>query len=476
MIVIVLVAVDATVVSTAMPHIVSEIGGVGGYAWVFSAYLIAQTVTIPIYGKLSDVRGRRAMILISLACFVGGSALCGFSQSMDQLIAFRVVQGIGAGGLLPLVQATVADLIPPADRGRYQGLLAGAFGSASVAGPVVGGLIVDHASWRWIFFLNLPIGTAAAAVTAVTMPPSRPRSARRRSVDWLGAWLLMTGVTALLLALIWVGDAAAGTRADAAFAIAAVTLAWFAVHERSTADPILPFSALKSGPVTISCIGYLVLGMCTFGAIAYLPLFAQGVIGVSAASAGAVLTPFMLGIVASAFTTGQVVARTGQYRAITIAGTAVFVTGLMLLWRMGLNATPFVAARNMFICGIGAGVLNPILTLTAQNAVPNRIVGATTAFINFCRAMGSSLGASLFGLLVASRLPSVARGGALDHQLPLSGRIGLIGALRPAFGMAAMVSIVLLVVITLGLKQVPLRQSVTDESEGPLSLAPTLEQ
>ena len=287
MVTLLLAALDQTIVSTALPRIVSDLGGLTQYSWVFTAYLLATTVTVPIYGKLGDVYGRRPLFIIAICIFLLGSALCGIAQGMTQLVIFRAVQGVGAGGLIPLALAVIGNLVPPRDRGRYQGLIGAVFGAASIIGPAIGGFIVDNTTWRWIFYVNLPVGGLALIVIWITMP--RRRDVRPRSIDWLGASVLALGTTSLLLGLVWGGRQYAWTSAPvvATLAAAAVLLVVFGVWERRVVEPILPFDVLRN-PIVLSsilCMG--LIGMAMFGTIAYVPLFVQGVIGTSATSTGA---------------------------------------------------------------------------------------------------------------------------------------------------------------------------------------------
>jgi EmrB/QacA subfamily drug resistance transporter len=463
MIVVLLAALDQTIIATALPHVVSDIGGLGNYAWVFGAYLLAQTATIPIYGKLGDIHGRRTMMLIAISVFLIGSILCGAAKTMPELIAFRAVQGVGAGGLMPLVQTTIADIIPPRDRGRYIGLVGGAFGSAAIAGPVLGGLIVDHTSWRWIFYLNVPIGLAALVVTATTLP--KLSSSRRHAIDYLGAGLIALGVGSLLVALIWAGGAypLVSVRVLGPLGLSMVSLVLFIFHERRAAEPILPFAMLRTRAVTVACCCFLLISLCQFGAIAYLPLFAQGVIGSSAVFSGLILTPFMLGNVVASAGTGQIVARTGRYRAYTIVGPLLFAAGMLLLWHMGVDATAREVARDMFVAGIGVGMMNPVFTVQAQNAVSHEIVGSTTAFMQFSRSLGMTFGAATFGFFISHRLPAAAAGGTLGRRLEPHGRVELTNAIHPAFAAAVVLSVLLIAISALGIREAPLRDSLLDE-------------
>jgi EmrB/QacA subfamily drug resistance transporter len=335
MVTLLLAALDQTIVSTALPRIVSDLGGLSSYSWVFTAYMLATTVTVPLYGKLGDKYGRRPLFLGSIAIFLAGSALCGLAQNMTELVGFRAVQGLGAGGLFPLTLATVGEIVPPRDRGRYQGLIGAVFAAASIVGPSVGGFIVDNTSWRWVFYVNLPVGGLALVVILLTMPKVAAR--REHSIDWLGAAVLGGGTAALLLGLVWGGRQYPWGSAPVVGAIAAAVmlLALFGLIERRVREPILPFDLLRNPTVSASVACMTLVGMAMFGTIAFVPLFVEGVIGTLATSSGVVLTPLMLGAVGMSMVSGQWVSRTGRYRPNAIVGPIILGAGMLLLWRMG---------------------------------------------------------------------------------------------------------------------------------------------
>ena len=309
-----LVALDQTIVATALPHIVSDLGGLANYSWVFSAYLLCQTISVPLYGKLGDVYGRRRVLLSAIVIFLIGSALCGAAQSMTELVVFRGVQGLGGGGIFSLALAVVGELVPPRDRGRYSGLFSAMFGAGAILGPAVGGLIVDHGSWRWIFYVNIPVGGVALTTIAMTMPKSAVHA--EHAIDYLGAALLAVASAALLLALTWGGTAYAWGSSEVIglLGVTVVALGLFALVELRAAEPILPFAALKERLVAACAIATGLSSMCMFGVVAFVPLFVQGVIGTSAAFTGLVLTPLLLATVFTSILSGQFVARTGFYR------------------------------------------------------------------------------------------------------------------------------------------------------------------
>jgi EmrB/QacA subfamily drug resistance transporter len=454
-----LAAIDQTVVATALPRIVSDIGGLTSYSWVVTSYMLASTVTVPLYGKLSDVYGRRKLFFVAISIFLVGSALCGLAQDMTQLVLFRAVQGLGAGGLFPLALSTVAVVVPPRDRGRYQGLIGAAFAAASIVGPAFGGLIVDHASWRWIFYINLPLGALAMIVLSITMPK---RSAKREhSLDYRGAVLLAAGTTAFLLALVWASRQYSWGSAHVlgAFGVAAVLLVLFGLVERGVPEPILPFDLLRLRTVSSGVIAISLVGMAMFGTIAFVPLFVQGVIGTSATSSGVVLTPLMLGAVSMSILSGQWVSRTGHYRPNALVGPIVLGVGLFLISRMGLSTTNGEAALYMAIAGGGIGLMMQVFVLAVQNSVPIRAMGSATALTQFFRQIGATLGVAIMGVIVNHGLPrSVDTGQALAHRLPPRLRSELASALQPAFLAAACLCAVVLVVVVVGVHEVPLRK------------------
>ena len=458
-----LAALNQTIVATALPRIVSDLGGITQYSWVFTAYMLASTITVPLYGKLGDIYGRKYLFLGAIVIFLVGSALCGVAQGMTQLVLFRALQGIGAGGLFPLSLAVIGSIVPPRDRGRYQGLIGAVFAASSIAGPAVGGFIVDNTTWRWVFLVNLPIGALALVVIWFTMP--RRARLTEHSIDWTGAGVLAAATASLLLGLVWGSERAwTDARIAAALIVAVVLYALFALVERRASEPILPFDVLRN-PVVASSIACMALvGMAMFGTISYVPLFVQGVIGTSATSSGVVLTPLMLGAVATGILTGQLVSRTGRYRWNVVLGPIVLTAGMLLLWRMDVHTTNGEAARNMVVAGIGIGSMMQVFVLSVQNAVPRARIGSATALTQFGRQMGATIGVTVMGAVVNHGLPAAARGreGAAVHRLPPALREALAGALHPAFLAAAIVAAAVWVIAVLGVKEVPLRESVDD--------------
>jgi EmrB/QacA subfamily drug resistance transporter len=472
MVAIFLAALDQTIVATALPKVVSDLGGITQYSWVFTAYMLASTVTVPLYGKLGDVYGRKRLFLFAIVVFLVGSALCGLAQNMTQLVAFRAVQGIGAGGLIPLAIAVVGVIVPPRDRGRYQGLIGAVFGSASIIGPALGGFIVDNTTWRWIFYVNLPVGGLALAVVSATMP--RRAALTDRSIDWIGAALLALSSTALLLGLVWGGRDYpwASAHVLGALGAAVVIFAAFLLYERRVQETILPFELLRNRVVASSLVCMALVGMSMFGTISYVPLFVQGVIGTSATSSGVVLTPLLLGAVIASAASGQWVSRSGRTRPNAIAGSIVLTAGMVLLWQMGAGTTNGEAARNMVVVGVGLGLMMQVFVLVVQNAVPRESIGSATAMTQFARSMGGTLGVTLMGVIVNQRLPAGARAsGVALHRLHGPLRVALAHALRPAFFAAMIVSALVLPIVLIGVKEVRLRRGFEDAAGEPLAAA-----
>jgi EmrB/QacA subfamily drug resistance transporter len=459
MVVLLLAALDQTIVATALPRIVSDLGGLTSYSWVFTAYVLATTVTIPLYGKLGDVFGRRPLYIVAISIFLIGSALCGLAQNMTQLVAFRGIQGLGGGGLFALALATIANIVPPRDRGRYQGLIGATFAMGSIAGPALGGVIVDNASWRWVFYVNLPVGALALAVIWIAMPRRTQR--REHSIDYLGAALLAAGTTALLLGLVWGGREYpwGSGHVIGSLAAAIVLLSVFGLAELRAREPILPFELLRTRTVAGGVAAICLSAMAMFGTIAFVPLFVQGVIGTSATSSGVVLTPFMIGAVVASAVSGQWVSRSGRVRPNAIAGPIVLGTGLFLLSRMDTSTTNAEAARNMVIAGIGLGLMMQVFVLAVQNAVPVRTMGAATALTQFGRSIGATLGVTLMGVIVNQRLPAGSRlSSQAVHRLPPHLRVELSDALQPAFLAAAGICALVLVIVLVTIRDVSLRE------------------
>lgn len=453
-----LAAMDQTVVATALPQIVASLGGVSSYAWVFTAYLVCQTLAIPIYGRLGDAYGRRKLLIVGISILVAGSALAATAQTLTQLVVFRCIQGIGAGGVIPLVLAIVAGVVPARERGRYQAFTSLTFAAASVMGPTVGGVLVDNASWRWIFVLNVPIGVLAIAALLVLLPPRRAEQVSA-PIDYTGAALLALGTGTLLIALVSGGRAFAWGSPEqlAVVGISAGAWALFVVVERRVANPILPFGVVRDTIVAAGAVGTALTAFCMFGTTIFVPLFVQGVIGGSATASGVVLVPLVAGAAAASIAVGQWLARTGRYREPAFAGSVVMGLGMLLLWTMDTATTEGEVARNVTVVGIAVGLLMPVFLVAAQNAVRADVVGTTTAFVQFARGIGQTLGVTVFGVVVAHGLSGVARDvSPIARHSTSAERAELVSALRPAFLLGVGAAGLMLLSVARGLHHRPL--------------------
>ncbi|MCM8745048.1 MFS transporter [Thermomicrobium sp. CFH 73360] len=398
-----LAALDQTIVGTAMPRVIAELHGLEHYAWVFTAYMLTSTVTVPLYGKLSDIYGRRTFFLFGMIVFLLGSALSGMAQSMTQLILFRAIQGIGGGALFPIAIAIIGDLFPPAERGKWQGLFAAVFGFSAIIGPSLGGWITDHWGWRWVFYVNMPIGVVALLTTGLTMP--KLASGRQHSIDYLGAALLIAGVTPMLLAFSWAGTEYpwSSVQIIGLFTASAVFLALFALVEFRAAEPILDLRLFRNRIFTPTLLAAFLIAIGMFGTILYLPLFVQAVLGRTATNSGAVLTPMMLGFVFSSILGGQILARTGRYKILGIGTVAVAVVGMFLLSQMDIHTSSTEVVRNMIILGLGIGTTMSLFTIIIQNAFPLERLGEVTSALTFFRSIGGTIGAAILGTVMTNR-------------------------------------------------------------------------
>jgi EmrB/QacA subfamily drug resistance transporter len=399
-----LAALDQTIVATALPQIVTDLHGFQHLSWVVTIYLLTSTVTVPLYGKLSDLYGRRTLFVVAISIFLVGSALCAVAQTMGQLIAFRALQGLGAGGLLPLSQATIADLFSPRDRGRYQGFIGAVWATAAIAGPLLGGTLTDSASWRWIFLINLPLGAAALVVVMRTLPPMTQR--REHRIDYLGAVVLSVAVTCLLLASVWGGTTYAWDSAQViGTAVAGLVggVAFLAV-ERRAPEPLLPLTLFSQRIFAVSNGASMIVGAILFGVTIYIPVYVQGVLGETATGSGVVLIPLSLGWVAASFASGQIISRTGRYRVFPLIGSTLVLAGMLLLTGVGATTSRVVVSLDLVVIGIGMGTMFQTYVIATQNAVAISDLGVATASIQFFRSMGGSLGVAAFGALLANRL------------------------------------------------------------------------
>ena len=399
-------SLDQTVVSTAMPTIVGELGGLEHLSWVITAYLLTSTASMLLYGKLSDLYGRKLLLQIAIVIFLGGSLLSGISQNMLQLIVFRGVQGLGAGGIMILSQAVVGDVISPRERGRYQGYMGTVFGLSSVAGPLIGGFFTDHLTWRWVFYVNLPVGIAAMIVIAMALRLPVHRFEQR--IDYRGAVLMVAGISALLLLTSWGGiEYAWASPVIIGLGIAGIfLLALFLLQEGRVSEPLLPLRLFKQKIFSVATGLSFIVGLGLLGAVSYLPIYFQVVRGTSATMSGLQLLPLMAAVVIAVAGTGRIITMIGRYRIFPICGSAVMVVGMFLLAQLNENTSPWEAASYMFVLGIGLGMLMQVPVLAVQNAVMHRDLGAATAGVNVFRMLGSAFGVAIFGSILNNRLTS----------------------------------------------------------------------
>ena len=431
-------ALDSTIVATALPTIVGEMGGIGQLSWVVTAYLLAQTVVTPLYGKLGDLYGRKKVLQIAIVIFLLGSVLCGASRTLGQLIAFRALQGLGGGGLIVTSQAVIGDVIAPRDRGRYQGIFGAVFGVSSIVGPLVGGFFTTQLSWRWIFYINLPLGVIALVVLAATLPAQGKRT--RRTIDYFGAATLAVVLSALTL----ISDLGGTTFPwSSPFMIglaisAVIALALFIIAERRAEEPILPLHLFGNRAfVTATTVG-LIVGFALFGSVTYLPVYLQVVKGATPTASGLQMLPMMLGTLVSSVASGQAISRTGRYKIFPIVGTAVVTVGLYLLSGMTAETPTWAASASMLLLGLGLGLVMQVLVLAVQNSVEYRDLGVATSGAILFRLVGGSLGAAVLGAVLnlglqqeLARLLSALGGASPGAPLAAGLGPGALDALQP---------------------------------------------
>ncbi|WP_371665422.1 MFS transporter [Streptomyces sp. NBC_01241] len=443
MITMLLAMLDNLIVGTAMPTIVGDLGGLEHLSWVVTAYTLATAASTPIWGKLGDMYGRKGVFLTSIVIFLVGSVLSGMAQDMGQLIGFRAVQGLGAGGLMVGVMAIIGDLVPPRERGKYQGMMAGVMAIAMIGGPLVGGTITDHLGWRWSFYINLPLGAVALAmVTAVLHLPKRERAAAK--VDYLGAGLLTLGITAIVLVTTWGGSEYDWNSAVIMelIAIGVAALVGFLFVETKAAEPIIPLHIFRSHNFTLmSVVGFMV-GFVMFGAVLFLPLYQQSVQGASATNSGLLLLPMLLAMMVVSLIAGRVTTSTGKYKIFPIVGSALMVTGLFLLSQMDTATTRLTSGVYMAVLGAGMGFLMQITMLVAQNSVEMKDMGVASSATTLFRTLGSSFGVAIMGALFTGRVQDemMARGGgaatAKSAQLDAASLAKLPAQAREAYQFA----------------------------------------
>lgn len=401
-----LAAVDQTVVATAIPTIVGELGGLDHLAWIVIAYLLTATASTPLWGKFSDLYGRRQCFQAAIVIFVVGSALCGLAQSMLQLSAFRAIQGIGGGGLLSLPFIVLGDILSPRERGKSMGSFTAVLAVAGVGGPLLGGLITDHASWRWIFYINVPLGILAFVVTGIGLRIQQEPV--RRRVDLLGACLLVASVVCLMVLTSWTGERYGWLSVTSiGLLIAAVTLGiMFVLWERRVADPVLPLRVFGYPIVPIAAVLSLLIGAVLYSGSVFLALFLQAVKGVSATNSGLLLAPMMLGFAVGSTTAGRATSRTGRYKPWVVAGTGLTIVAIAFLTTLSTSSSRLQISMAMVVLGLGVGATIPLINLAAQNAVVPAEIGTTTSTVNFARSIGSAFGIAIFGAVLNSRLTS----------------------------------------------------------------------